>query len=686
MRNPRAFSYLRFSNPDQQRGDSVRRQVSASKEWCDRNNVLLDDSLSLADCGVSAFRGKNADHGAFKEFLIAVDSGRVHPGDYLIVESLDRISRQELGKSQTLIHQILSSGVNIVTIKPERVFTPSGSNDIGQAIEILIHLSRAYEESKLKSERVGAAWEQKRNKATTQIISSKCPSWLRRVDNVFELIDDHVSIVRRIFDMADSIGAGAIANILNGEKLATFRFDEPNRKTKTRWRTSTIRRILTDRTVLGEYQPHKRMADGRVPVGRPIVGYYPAIIDESQFNRVQLAIASRKATGGAATKKISNLFTGLLFDKKGEPYVYRESNPSEVYLRTPTNSMPYELFEATMLLWAGDLDFEAVVPKDQKSTITKIGILTDKLAVIDLKIAEGKGRIKASKDGGGSLWDMLQELDADRLVTTIELDNAKLGALSSASDALVRIKELLVESKDIEDHERLLFRGRLRRHLRRIIRRIVVRSHRRKHGGYSIGATVFLANDAIRPFGVVGTIAKFATRSHDVPVPKEWFSVGSQAKFPEHGFGIDVEGSFERVDSDGYRFFDLETMNASLSKFRNYQERHLKILSLGKAGLPLDLIATEVGVSITKVSRTLIKGGLRRQSMKPKEHPYIMNWHPQGCGWVKTKDKQRFFVGCGTLRKLYPNLVVGDGCSDGDTWEAANQWWHEHVLAKTVSA
>ena len=55
-----AYSYLRFSRPEQMRGDSQRRQVTKSQDWADRKKVPLDDSLDLRDLGVSAFRGKNA--------------------------------------------------------------------------------------------------------------------------------------------------------------------------------------------------------------------------------------------------------------------------------------------------------------------------------------------------------------------------------------------------------------------------------------------------------------------------------------------------------------------------------------------------------------------------------------------------------------------------------------------------
>src|SRR5204862_6491823 len=91
---PAAFSYVRFSHPSQLEGDSLRRQTERATDYCKRKGLTLDTSLTLRDLGVSAFRGKNAAVGNFRTFLDAVKAGKVAPGSALIVESIDRISRQ----------------------------------------------------------------------------------------------------------------------------------------------------------------------------------------------------------------------------------------------------------------------------------------------------------------------------------------------------------------------------------------------------------------------------------------------------------------------------------------------------------------------------------------------------------------------------------------------------------------
>src|SRR5262249_55658961 len=88
-----AYSYIRFSTPEQMKGDSLRRQTEAAADWCRRHNVSLDTSTTLRDLGRSAYTGKhreNADRHALASFLKMVEQGKVVRGSYLLIENLDR--------------------------------------------------------------------------------------------------------------------------------------------------------------------------------------------------------------------------------------------------------------------------------------------------------------------------------------------------------------------------------------------------------------------------------------------------------------------------------------------------------------------------------------------------------------------------------------------------------------------
>ena len=110
---PLAYSYVRMSTDAQSKGDSLRRQVDLSAAYADQHGLQLVTDFTLHDIGVSAFKGDNVATGALNEFLRAVEGGRVARGSYLLVESLDRLSRDRVPVAMRLFLGITESGVNI---------------------------------------------------------------------------------------------------------------------------------------------------------------------------------------------------------------------------------------------------------------------------------------------------------------------------------------------------------------------------------------------------------------------------------------------------------------------------------------------------------------------------------------------------------------------------------------------
>ena len=185
---PKAYSYVRFSTPEQIKGDSIRRQVELSLKYAEDHNLTLDDSLQLTDLGVSAFKGANAITGKLGSFISAIDTGQVDSGSYLLIESLDRLSRTEIITALNLFTQILSKDITIVTLTDNRVYTRESINDIGNLMYSLMVMSRAHEESLIKSKRISSAWENKRKLARdgTHKLTKTCPSWLKLQDGEFK--------------------------------------------------------------------------------------------------------------------------------------------------------------------------------------------------------------------------------------------------------------------------------------------------------------------------------------------------------------------------------------------------------------------------------------------------------------------------------------------------------------------
>ncbi len=294
-----AYSYLRFSSLEQAKGDSFRRQFEMATRYAEQHNLDLDDSVSFHDLGVSAYRGANSETGQLGTLLEAVKTGLIPPGAVILVESLDRISRQSARKALRIIESIVELDVSIVTLSDGREYTlRSLDSDPLSLLMAILTFIRANEESAIKSSRVAAAWEAKRRRAPRTLITSRCPGWMRLSDDKtrFVLLPEQVTIIQRIFRMAVSgTSLCGITRELNSEGAPPLR--SQGRQGKF-WTVSSVKYILESSTVVGTLTPGScRVLDGKLVKARltPIEGYYPSIISKELFKKAQDALANRPA-------------------------------------------------------------------------------------------------------------------------------------------------------------------------------------------------------------------------------------------------------------------------------------------------------------------------------------------------------------------------------------------------------
>jgi DNA invertase Pin-like site-specific DNA recombinase len=306
------FSYIRFSTKKQLEGDSLRRQVDDGEAWISHNKHTLAD-MKLRDLGVSAFRGKNKHAGALSKFLDAIQSGRVKPGSILLVENLDRLSREGMNEAKKVFEQILEAGVLVAVLRPyERLFTKESIADPFGLMEPLMAFHLAYLESKNKADRLRKLWDRKRADAVKKgpgyTFDRRCPSWVCwDEDKKTFILNDGAAAVRYIFEKtAEGVGQRQV--------LAGLQSSYTPIGLSGKWNGSFIQKVLNDRAVLGERQP--MTADdkgGRVAVGAVIVGYYPAVIDEALWLRAQTAKANNLKKKGPNGQFV-NLVTGIVYN------------------------------------------------------------------------------------------------------------------------------------------------------------------------------------------------------------------------------------------------------------------------------------------------------------------------------------------------------------------------------------
>lgn len=305
----KAYSYLRFSTPEQAQGDSFRRQTALAEAYAKQHGLELDTTLRFADKGVSAFRGQNAATGALMQFRRAIEDGEINPDCYLLVESLDRISRNVVTEAQGLFLNIIGMGVTLVTLSDGKAYSKAEINrdPVGLIMSLLVMI-RAHEESLTKSKRLKQAWIGKRAKVETggHVLTAKAPGWLRVANGTIEVIEDRAAVVRRMYALTlEGQGKEAIARTLNAEGLPPF-------GRAALWHASYVQKVLTNPAVIGTLTTNTlEHADGkthRQQVGM-VPEYYPVVVDPETFSRVQALKATSTKTKGAAT--VQNVLAGL---------------------------------------------------------------------------------------------------------------------------------------------------------------------------------------------------------------------------------------------------------------------------------------------------------------------------------------------------------------------------------------
>ncbi len=371
LSRPAAYSYIRMSTNLQLKGDSRRRQLELSEQYARENGLELVADFQLEDIGISAFKGANLAAGsALGAFLQAIRGGKIPTGSYLLVESLDRLSRQDVFSSLSLFTEIIKSGVNIVTLADRQTYA-AGQTDFSQLVLSLAIMSRAHEESRTKSYRLSEAWTSKRRNVSRRKLTAQCPAWLSLTADKesFIVLEDRAAIVQRIFEeSASGIGNYSIARRLNKAGVQPFGRSQG-------WQISYINKILTNRAVLGEFQPHRLFEGRRMPEGTAIPGYFPQVVSEELFLRAQAGRTQRRISGtGRKGYLITNLFSGLarcaycrgpmhLLNKGHGPKggTYLVCDTANRGLGCERTSWRYDDFETSFLAFVEELDLEPLV-------------------------------------------------------------------------------------------------------------------------------------------------------------------------------------------------------------------------------------------------------------------------------------------------------------------------------------
>jgi DNA invertase Pin-like site-specific DNA recombinase len=399
---------------------------------------------------VSGFTGshrKNSKH-ALAHFIDLVERGRVPSGSYLIVENLDRLTREDPFEAIPAVMSLIKLGIHVIQLTPwEDEFCPG--MDARQVRSMIDDLIRGHQESKRKSGMCGEAWQEKKDQARKNKTphGAACPAWIELVDGAYRLKADAAATVRQIFVWcADGYGMFLILRKLNGQGTPCF-------ARSGKWDSSYLKKLLKNRAVLGEYQPHKGRRGTREKDGEVIPGYYPAAIDPDLLYRVQHAIEGRTRRSGRPTINFSNPFSGILYDAlDGQKlHVSGTANPKYKYFVSSGAKQ-----NANGSRWRGRTFSFALLTNALRSQLSELSASTlfsdpgaEKVSVLRGRLDEVEKRLNGARarydaDPDSTTWpDMIDKYDKEKRVLVKQLKDAEMEAQHPLSASWTEAIELM---------------------------------------------------------------------------------------------------------------------------------------------------------------------------------------------------------------------------------------------------
>jgi DNA invertase Pin-like site-specific DNA recombinase len=440
-----AYSYVRWSTAKQTAGKSKARQDDQFLPFCRQHGLTPADDKFI-DKATSG-QGKHL-KGQLGKFIELAEQGVIPAGSVLVVEELDRVSRMPLDDGEDLIRRIMKAGISVAVINRNRIFEPDSWRDISSRMQIMMELDEANSYVKRLTRRVSDSWyrNQDEARATNRIITKAAPHW-------FDVEKDpKTKVITLTVNRAKAKTINAMfAKVLAGDSVASVLHwliaqnkpvlsRQPNWKKDgrkngkpKRWNITDVWTVLTNRAVIGEYQPTRKVNGKRQDYLDPIEGQYEAIVPLETFRQVQQALKNRRTThaGRRNPRRVVNLFTGLVFEQ-----LARKDVKSDWFGISPMNikpnpdgasfvprscllkkdkgnwrSFPYDGVElAFRLAWAKYLPLDQLLPARSKALFAEIKSLRAERGEIEERIDTINRAMETTKKTQDEVVGMVQTL------------------------------------------------------------------------------------------------------------------------------------------------------------------------------------------------------------------------------------------------------------------------------------
>lgn len=316
--------YCRLSLDDGSIGDSgsITTQRMMLEKYCRDNNFVIKEVY--VDDGYS---GLNFDRPAFKRLISDIESGKIN---MVITKDLSRLGRDYLQTGYYTEQYFPLHDVRYIAVN-DGVDTLIDNNDIAPFKNILNDMY-----AKDLSRKVRSA---KRQRALNGLfISAQVPyGYAKDPSNKNHLIvdEDVRHVIELIFELCvKGKGTQLIANeleerrILNPSAYKTLngstRFSRLKESNPYKWKSETVRKILTDKVYCGHMENGKYRVENyktkrrvRVPDDEHIIvmNTHEAIITESMFESAKTVLEARHYP---ARHEHENLFKSIIFCQCGK--------------------------------------------------------------------------------------------------------------------------------------------------------------------------------------------------------------------------------------------------------------------------------------------------------------------------------------------------------------------------------
>ena len=357
------LSVLRTSTAEQAQDEKTglpaqRREID---RWL-KSNDFPPASREIIDVNISAADLMNLKIGNVAKEIASLKKKKAKPGTYaLCFANSARMSRAKTINSLTELLRLIKSGIDIIFCL-QNIHVTALDDENTMQMKLMFALS-SFQQNRQElltlSRRTKGVWEENRKKwqAYEQGSGEKPKGqplgltcwWHRQGEKEIEVRKHEAKLVKKIYNFytKENMTMRGIASHLNNIKeknpvsrkkrvktgeLVKSRKNVHGDDVNDKWASSSIKHVLTNRTVIGEFECWEITKEEDPETGSIIrrrekilrddgthliiKKYCPPIIRKTQFFKAQALIQKNKNTnkGQQATKNPRNIFRGLLSD------------------------------------------------------------------------------------------------------------------------------------------------------------------------------------------------------------------------------------------------------------------------------------------------------------------------------------------------------------------------------------